>query len=107
MKKVKFSKHALEDREKRIVWIATEVGFGQVVDTIRIYDVARGYRRVELFETGVAVIKAIDEEMIITMYCPTRRQLVNWYGDNEKAVPIHLLNVAKRNEKRGWTNNGI
>ena len=106
MTKTKFSKHALEEREERIVWIATEVGFGQVVDTIQIYDVERSYRCVELTETGVAIIKAIDEELVITMFCPTPRQLVKWYG-SKNAVPIHLLNVAKRNEKRGWTNNGL
>ena len=103
MKKTKFSRHALEEREERIVWIATEVGFGQVVDTIQIYDVDRSYRRVELTETGVAIIKAVDEEMVITMYLPTQRQLIGWYGD-KNLIPICLLNVAKRNEKRGWTN---
>ena len=103
MKKIKFSRHALEERENRIVWIATEVGFGQVVDTIQIYDVERSYRRVELTETGVAIIKAVNEEMIITMYLPTQRQLINWYGD-KNLVPIRLLSVAKRNEKKGWTN---
>ena len=106
MKKTKFSRHALEEREDRIVWIATEVGFGQVVDTIQIYDAERSYRRVELTETGVAIIKAVDEEIVITMYLPTQRQLINWYGDRN-LIPIRLLNVAKRNEKRGWTNNGL
>ena len=106
MKKTKFSRHALEEREDRIIWIATEVGFGQVVDTIQIYDVERSYRRVELTETGVAIIKAVDEDVIITMYLPTQRQLVKWYG-SKNAVPIRLLNVSKRNEKRGWTNNGL
>lgn len=75
MKKVEFSSHALFDREERIVWIATEVGFGEVVDTITIYDEERNYRRVELTETGVAIIKAADKEFIITMYLPTQRQL--------------------------------
>ena len=103
MKKTKFSRHALEEREDRIVWIATEVGFGQVVDTIQIYDVERSYRRVELTETGVAIIKAVDEDMVITMYLPTQRQLISWYGD-KNLIPIRLLNVVKRNEKRGWTN---
>lgn len=106
MKKVEFSSHALFDREERIVWIATEVGFGEVVDTITIYDEGRNHRRVELTETGVAVIKAIDKEFVITMYLPTPRQLINWYG-SKNAVPIRLMNVAKRNEKRGWTNNGL
>ena len=102
MKKVEFSSHALFDREERIVWIATEVGFGEVVDTITIYDEERNYRRVELTETGVAIIKAADKEFIITMYLPTQRQLIGWYGD-KNLIPIRLLNVAKRNEKRGWT----
>ena len=106
MKKTKFSRHALEERENRIVWIATEVGFGQVVDTIQIYDAERSYRRVELTETGVAIIKAVDEDMVITMYLPTQHQLIKWYGD-KNLIPIRLLNVAKRNEKRGWTNNGL
>ena len=101
MTKTKFSKHAQNDREDRIVWIATEIGFGQVLDTIQIYDVDRSYRRVELTETGVAIIKAVDEEFVITMYLPTQRQLINWYGD-KNLVPIRLLNVAKRHEKKGW-----
>ena len=106
MKKVEFSNHALFDREERIVWIATEVGFGEVIDTIVIYYEERNHRRVELTETGVAIIKAADKEFVITMYLPTQRQLVKWYG-SKNAVPIRLLNVAKRNEKRGWTNNGL
>ena len=106
MKKVEFSSHALFDREERIVWIATEVGFGEVIDTIVIYDEERNHRRVELTETGVAIIKAADKEFVITMYLPTQRQLVKWYG-SKNAVPIRLLNVAKCNEKRGWTNNGL
>ena len=103
MKKTKFSRHALEEREDRIVWIATEVGFGQVVDTIQIYDVERSYRRVELTETGVAIIKDVNEDIVVTMYLPTLRQLIGWYGD-KNLIPIRLLNVAKRNEKKGWTN---
>ena len=103
MKQTKLSKHAKVDRPDRILWIVRDVGFGQLVDTIQIYDVDRGYRRVELYETGVAVIKAVDEEMVITMYLPTQRQLIGWYGD-KNLIPIRLLNVAKRNEKRGWTN---
>ena len=95
--------HALFDREERIVWIATEVGFGEVIDTIVIYDKERNCRRVELTETGVAIIKAADKEFIITMYLPTQRQLAKWYG-SKNAVPIRLMNVAKHNEKRGWTN---
>ena len=103
MKQTKLSKHAKLDRPDRILWIVRDVGFGQLVDTIQIYDVDRGYRRVELYETGVAVIKAVDEEMVITMYLPAQRQLIGWYGD-KNLIPIRLLNVAKRNEKRGWTN---
>ena len=103
MKQAKLSRHAKVDRPDRILWIATEVGFGQLVDTIQIYNADRGYRQVDLTETGVAIIKAIDEDLIITMYLPTRRQLINWYGD-KNLVPIRLLNVAKHNEKRGWTN---
>ena len=102
MKQAKLSKHAKVDRPDRFLWIATEVGFGQVVDTIQIYDVERGHRRVELYETGVAIIKAVDEEIVITMYLPTQRQLAAWYNGS-RFVPIRLLNVAKRNEKRGWT----
>lgn len=102
MKQAKLSKHAKVDRPDRILWIATEVGFGQIVDTIQIYDVERGYRRIELYETGVAIFKPIDEEIVITMFLPTQRQLATWYNGS-RFVPVRLLNVAKRNEKRGWT----
>ena len=102
MTKVKFSEHALEDREERIVWIATKVGFGEVIDTVISYDVERGYRRVELTSTGVAIFKPMDEEIIITMYLLSMRKLIAFYG-GKNHVPIHLLNVVKRNEKKGWT----
>ena len=102
MTKVKFSEHALEDREERIVWIATEVGFGEVVDTIVTYDVERGYRRVELTSTGVAIFKPMDKEIVITMYLLSMRKLIAFYG-GKNHVPIRLLNVVKRNEKKGWT----
>jgi len=100
--KTKFTRHALEDREDRIVWIATKVGFGQVIDTIQIYDVERGYRKVELYETGVAVIRVNETNAIITMFLPTPTQLENWYG-KKGSVPIRLATMAKLNKKRGWT----
>lgn len=100
--KTKFTKHALLDREERIVWIATEVGYGSLVDTIQIYDVERGYRKVELYETGVAVIRVNETNAIITMFLPTPTQLENWYGA-KGSVPIHLFTMAKLNKKRGWT----
>ena len=103
MKKERISEHMINDREARCVWIATEVGFGETVDNIIIHDDIRGYRRVELTATGVAKIKAMSEEFVITMYLHTQRQLVKWYG-SKNAVPIRQLNVAKRNEKRGCTN---
>lgn len=99
--KEKLSKHIINDREKRCVWIATEVGFGEIIDTITIYDSERGHRRVELYATGVAKIKAMNENFVITMYLPTPRQLIKWYG-SKNSVPIRLLNISKRNEKRGW-----
>lgn len=102
MKQAKLSEHVVVDHPDRTLWIATEVGFGQMIDTIQIYDVDRGYRRVELYETGVAVIKAVDEEFVITMYVPAQHQIIKWYG-HKNSVPIRLLNIAKRNEKRGWT----
>ena len=101
--KVEFSEHALEDREERIVWIATKVGFGNVVDTIVTHDAERGYRRVELTSTGVAIFKPMDKEIVITMYLLSMRKLIAFYGGKDH-VPIHLLNVVKRNEKKGWTN---
>lgn len=101
MQKVSFSQHALNDREDRIVWIATEVGFGEIIDTIIIQDEARGCRRACLTSTGVAIIKSMEQEFIITMFCPTVHQLVTWYS-NKNIIPIRLLNICKRNEKRGW-----
>ena len=69
MKKVEFSNHALFDREERIVWIATEVGFGEVIDTIVIYDEERNCRRVELTETGVAIIKPLTKSLLSLCIC--------------------------------------
>ena len=99
MKQPKLSEHVVVDHPDRVLWIATEIGFGQLIDTIQIYDVDRGYRRVELYETGVAVIKAVDEEFVITMYLPTQRQLIKWYG-SKNSVPIRLLNISKKMKRK-------
>lgn len=40
------------------------------------------------------------------MYVPAQHQLIKWYG-HKNSVPIRLLNVARRNEKKGWTDDDL
>lgn len=100
MKNYRLSNHIIIDREERYLTIATQVGFGEVVDEIP----TKERRRISLTSTGVAIIKAPRGEggYIVTVYCPTPRTVSKWYG-SRMAVPLEILAATKRNEKRGWT----
>ena len=63
MKTMKMSKHAQQDRTDRLVYIATTIGFGEIVIEHRHEDV-----RECITDTGVVMIKSLTEDFLITAY---------------------------------------
>lgn len=101
MMKVAFTKHMTQDRVDRYVKIATEVGFGRTVMTIKREDRIRTSEAVTLYltSTGVLIIRNQSEE-IVTMYCPTVAQAKARFG--VERLPQFLFNAICDNYRRGY-----
>lgn len=92
-KNVIFSHHALTERADRIAYIATTIGFGEIVHSVWDVD-NQNYRCIT--DTGVMMIKSRDD-VIITMFIATYGQVERLYNGN---VPKSISEIIRRNTKR-------
>ena len=93
------TKHLTEDRMDRVVFIATTIGFGEIMEEFYIED-NHGKHYECVTSTGVIIIKDLSKKVIITMFVGRMAQIKRLYGDKE--IPRNLKAIIKRNEKRGW-----
>lgn len=91
------TKHLTEDRTDRVVFIATTIGFGEVVDEFYIED-NHGKHYECVTSTGVIIVKGLDKKTVVTMYIARHGQIKRLYGD--RPIPRGLAVVIKRNEKK-------
>ena len=91
------TKHLTEDRADRVVFIATTIGFGEVVDEFYIED-SHGKHYECVTSTGVIIVKGLDKKTVVTMYIARHGQIKRLYGD--RPIPRGLAVVIKRNEKK-------
>ena len=91
------TKHLTEDRMDRVVFIATTIGFGEIVEEFYIED-NHGKHYECVTSTGVIIIKDLSKKVIITMFVGRMAQVKRLYGDRE--IPKNLKAVVKRNEKK-------
>lgn len=96
MEKVTFSKHMVNDRTDRYVFIATKLGFGDVIFTTST-NTSEGAGTVNITSTGVIIVKGY-KNTIITLYIATLSQIKQYYG--RTMIPMELLKQVRRNEKR-------
>jgi hypothetical protein len=101
MMRVTLTKHMEQDRLDRYARIATEVGFGRTVMTIKEEDRRRRHEIVTLYltSTGVLIIRNQQEE-IVTMYCPTIKQVKKHFGIER--LPQFLFHAICDNYRRGY-----
>lgn len=99
MERIIPTKHLIEDRADRVVFIATTVGFGDIVEEFYIED-NHGKHFECVTSTGVIIVKGLDKKTVITMYVAHHNQIKRLY--KEKKIPRNLQAVIKRNEKKGW-----
>lgn len=101
MMRVTLTKHMEQDRLDRYARIATEVGFGRTVMTIKEEDRRRQHEIVTLYltSTGVLIVRNQQEE-IITMYCPTVGQVKRHFGIER--LPQFLFNAICDNYHKGY-----
>jgi hypothetical protein len=101
MMRVALTKHMAQDRLDRYARIATEVGFGRTVMTIKQEDRREWCEMVTLYltSTGVLIIRNQQEE-IVTMYCPTIKQVKKHFGIER--LPQFLFHAICDNYHKGY-----
>ena len=90
----KISRHCCEDRSDRMVYIATTIGFGEIV--VERYQAERGSWAC-ITDTGVIFVKDFYKEKIITGYIGTYDQILAICSGN---IPYSLRRVVKNNMKK-------
>lgn len=89
------SKHCKCDRVNRIAFIATTLGFGEIIQKKVTY--SNGLPSIRcLTDTGVIICKNMDESKVITMFIATTKQVVDIYGGH---VPEWIYSKVKKNKK--------
>ena len=90
------SRHVQEDRLDRMVYIATTIGFGEV-----IFERVNNDRRECITDTGVLMVKYITEDFLITAYIISIEKATaifrHAYGD--RRMPPYLYETIRKNAK--------
>ena len=68
------SEHCKTDRINRMVYIATTVGFGEVVLEVKCED-----KRECVTDTGVILVKALKEDFLVTAYIGSIDKITSMY----------------------------
>ena len=99
--RIRFSKHALNERADRIAYIATTIGFGEIIARKLVVD-ERGKVMRLLTDTGVIIVTDPHEECILTMWIADPTQVKNFYPEG---VCNHaVLRLVKNYMEQGYHN---
>lgn len=102
MKQARLTEHFMNDRVDRYLTIATKVGFGETIKSVYVNDERNGEAIHHLTTTGVIFIQSVRTNKMVTLYVASPGQVKKIYGN--ETPPVSLIKIAKRNEKKGWTN---
>lgn len=96
---IQFSKHALTERADRIAFIATTVGFGNVIKRRMVID-ERGKAMRLLTDTGVIIVTNPEETMILTMWIAGPAQVKEFYVGEMRNQAV--LRLVKKYKEKGY-----
>lgn len=101
--RITMTNHIKEERLDRLTYIALNVGFGNVIlEHIREED----GRRDCLTDTGVLMIKAAHEEILITAFVANIDKVTAIYHKcGYTSVPANIRKVVLKNEKHNKMQN--
>jgi hypothetical protein len=93
---MKMTRHAIVDRIDRLMYIAQTIGFGEIIAE----EIHNGGREC-LTDSGVILVKAIDEERLITAWiADLDRALAIYRGAGKgNTLPRTIANKIKNNSK--------
>lgn len=99
--RIRFSNHALNERADRITYIATTIGFGEVIARKLVVD-ERGKAMRLLTDTGVVIVTDPREECILTMWIADPTQVKDFYPDGVRNQAV--LRLVKKYMEKGYQN---
>ena len=97
--RIRFSNHALNERADRITYIATTIGFGEVIARKLVVD-ERGKVMRLLTDTGVVIVTDLREECILTMWIAGTTQVKDFYPDGVRNQAV--LRLVKKYMEKGY-----
>lgn len=97
--RIRFSNHALNERADRITYIATTIGFGEVIARKLVVD-ERGKVMRLLTDTGVIIVTDPHEEFILTMWIADPAQVKDFYPDGVRNQAV--LRLVKKYMEKGY-----
>ena len=92
------SRHLLEERSDRVAAIGRTIGFGEIEYKFQSAN-NHGDRIEAITSTGIIVVLAVNEKLIITMYPATLDKVCALFKKKGENVPQNLKNTIKRNQK--------
>ena len=97
--RIRFSNHALNERADRIAYIATTIGFGEIIARKLVVD-ERGKAMRLLTDTGVIIVTDPHEECILTMWIADPTQVKDFYPDGVRNQAV--LRLVKKYMEKGY-----
>ena len=97
--RIRFSKHALNERADRIADIATTIGFGEIIARKLVVD-ERGKVMRLLTDTGVIIVTDPHEKCILTMWIADPTQVKDFYPDGVHNQAV--LRLVKKYMEKGY-----
>ena len=92
----KMTHHATHDRLDRLAACVELLGIGETV-----LETCYNGKRFRLTETGLCLVMAPDQELVITGYmCPIERCVKMYHSSGYKSVPPAIYKSVVRNNKK-------
>ena len=93
--RIKMSQHVQDERLDRLTYIAMNIGFGEVVLEHRMET-----KRECVTDTGIILVKALDDEFLITAFVGTIDKVSALYHSNGyERIPTTIYNKIAKNSK--------
>lgn len=89
--------HLSDDRLDRVVFIATKIGYGNVIQEKVYLNTERGNYWRQITDTGVLIVRSEDKKTIITMWLANINQATEIY--NGRRLPQYLYNRIMKNRQ--------
>lgn len=94
---MKVTVHAAVERIDRIVYIAQNIGWGEGI-AVEVRREEKGTREC-LIDSGVLIVKDINEDIFITAYVPSFEKTLSLYKMAGKRIPSYIAVKIKKNQK--------